>query len=154
PSMLVLSRRVNERIVLPAFHTAIQVVAVKSGLVRLGVDAPPNVAVYREELLPAETPLLPPSTAEQAQILRARLEALAGDVLSLRRRLQEEVWCVLEPPLARLEEELRALPVLAEPQQSKRPARRRRKALLVEDDPNECELLAGILRLSGIEVST
>jgi carbon storage regulator CsrA len=151
--MLVLSRRVNERIVLPAFHTAIQVVAVKSGLVRLGVDAPPNVAVYREELLPAETPLLPPSTAEQAQILRARLEALAGDVLSLRRQLQEEVWRGLETTLARLEEELKAL-VLAGPQQGKPLPRRRRKALLVEDDPNECELLAGILRLSGLEVST
>jgi CheY-like chemotaxis protein len=75
-------------------------------------------------------------------------------VLALRRQLQDDVWRVLETTLARLEGELRALPVPDEPRQSKRPARRRRKALLVEDDPNECELLAGILRLSGIDVST
>lgn len=34
------------------------------------------------------------------------------------------------------------------------PAGNARKALLVEDDPNERELLAGFLRLSGLEVAT
>jgi carbon storage regulator CsrA len=152
--MLVLSRRLNQRIVLPAFHTAIQVVAVKGGLVRLGIDAPPDVAVYREELLPKDTPLPPPSPARQAQTLRARLEALAADVLALRRQLQGDLRRLMETTLAHLEAELRTLPPPDEPGTGKRPPGLRRKALLVEDDPNECELLAGILRLSGIDVCT
>src|SRR5436309_7891479 len=48
--MLVLSRRLNEKIVLPAIQTNIQVVSVKSGTVRLGIDAPPEITVLREEL--------------------------------------------------------------------------------------------------------
>jgi carbon storage regulator CsrA len=49
--MLVLSRRLNEKIVLPSISTRIQVVAIKAGIVRLGIDAPPSVPIYREELL-------------------------------------------------------------------------------------------------------
>src|SRR5207253_1729452 len=48
--MLVLSRRPNEKLVLPGIHTTIQVVSVKGGTVRLGIDAPPDVAVWRAEL--------------------------------------------------------------------------------------------------------
>src|SRR4051812_29185682 len=48
--MLVLSRRLNEKILLPAIDTAVQVVAIKNGVVRLGIEAPPEVAVLREEL--------------------------------------------------------------------------------------------------------
>jgi carbon storage regulator CsrA len=49
--MLVLSRRLHERIVLPTLGITITVVAVKPGVVRLGIEAPPDVAVLRKELL-------------------------------------------------------------------------------------------------------
>ncbi len=49
--MLVLSRRLNEKLVLPGLNVTVQVVAVKNGVVRLGVEAPPSVQVLREELL-------------------------------------------------------------------------------------------------------
>jgi CheY-like chemotaxis protein len=90
-------------------------------------------------------------------MLRARLEALATDLVLLRRQLQGELLRDLETTVADLEREVRALPHPDGPEEVKRqpvPPGRRRTALLVEDDPNECELLAGILRLSGIEVST
>src|SRR5439155_14553891 len=48
--MLVLSRRTNEKILLPGINAAVQVVSIKPGVVRLGVEAPPEVAVYREEI--------------------------------------------------------------------------------------------------------
>jgi len=48
--MLVLSRRLNESIVFPYVPATVQVLAVKPGTVRLGVKAPPEVAVYREEV--------------------------------------------------------------------------------------------------------
>lgn len=49
--MLVLTRRENERIVLPTVNTTIQVVRIAGSTVRLGIDAPANVPVLREELL-------------------------------------------------------------------------------------------------------
>jgi carbon storage regulator CsrA len=49
--VLVLTRRPHEKIVLPGLHVTIHIVAVKGGTVRLGVDAPPEVQVLREELI-------------------------------------------------------------------------------------------------------
>src|SRR4051812_32688664 len=48
--MLVLSRRPNEAVRFPGFGAAVRVLSVKRGLVRLGVEAPPGVAVLRGEL--------------------------------------------------------------------------------------------------------
>ena len=49
--MLVLTRRPHEKIVLPGLHVTLQVVAVKGGVVRIGIEAPPDVRVLREELV-------------------------------------------------------------------------------------------------------
>ncbi|OJW13643.1 MAG: carbon storage regulator [Planctomycetales bacterium 71-10] len=48
--MLVLSRKVNEKIVIDG-GIVITVVKVEGGQVRLGIEAPSHVKVYREELL-------------------------------------------------------------------------------------------------------
>ena len=49
--MLVLSRRVGEQIVLPELGITVTVVAIKGGAIRVGIVAPPEVRVVREELL-------------------------------------------------------------------------------------------------------
>jgi carbon storage regulator CsrA len=48
--MLVLSTRLNEKVLLPDFATSIEVVAIQSGTVRLGISAPEEVRVLREGL--------------------------------------------------------------------------------------------------------
>jgi len=48
--MLVLTRRVNEGIVVPDLGLTITVVAVRGTAVRLTLDAPPGVIIYREEV--------------------------------------------------------------------------------------------------------
>jgi carbon storage regulator len=48
--MLVLSRRVDERIVVDGRIT-VTVVEIRAGKIRLGVEAPPEVPVWREELV-------------------------------------------------------------------------------------------------------
>jgi carbon storage regulator len=48
--MLVLSRKIGERILVPDYELAITVVAVEGNRVRLGISAPAEVAVYREEI--------------------------------------------------------------------------------------------------------
>jgi carbon storage regulator CsrA len=48
--MLVLSRRLNEKILFPGFDTTVQIVGIRSGAVRLGIEAPAEVRVLREEV--------------------------------------------------------------------------------------------------------
>jgi carbon storage regulator len=48
--MLVLSRKVGEQIVLPEVGIVLTVLDIRRGHIRLGISAPPEVAVYREEL--------------------------------------------------------------------------------------------------------
>lgn len=48
--MLVLSRKLGERIVIPDCTIEITVVAIEGKQVRLGVTAPRDVAVHREEV--------------------------------------------------------------------------------------------------------
>jgi carbon storage regulator CsrA len=50
-AVLVLSRRLQEKIVLPGLGVTIEVVAVQPGVVRLGIDAPPEVTILRSELV-------------------------------------------------------------------------------------------------------
>jgi carbon storage regulator CsrA len=62
--MLVLSRKPGERIVVPHVGLAVTVLAIEGKAVRLGIAAPEDVAVYREEVwqqLRQETHASPPS---------------------------------------------------------------------------------------------
>ncbi len=49
--MLVLSRKIGERIVVPDCGLSITIVSVKGNTVRVGFEAPAEIGVYREELL-------------------------------------------------------------------------------------------------------
>src|SRR4051794_35873515 len=84
-SMLVLSRRVHEKLVLPSVPATIQVVAVQGSLVRLGVEAPPRVAVLREEIYEPAAPAARP--AGLRHVLRNRLHNLGLGLGLLRRQL-------------------------------------------------------------------
>ncbi len=48
--MLVLSRKLGERILVPSCEMSVTVVAIEGNTVRLGITAPTEVGVYREEL--------------------------------------------------------------------------------------------------------
>jgi carbon storage regulator len=48
--MLVLSRKLGERILVPSCEMSLTVVAIEGNTVRLGITAPAAVGVYREEL--------------------------------------------------------------------------------------------------------
>ena len=54
--MLVLSRKLGEKIVIPGLDVEIAVVAIKGKAVRLGIAAPAEVAVRRQEV-PAQRSL-------------------------------------------------------------------------------------------------
>ncbi len=48
--MLVLSRKVGERVVVPECDLAVTIVAIEGNKVRLGFSAPAELGVYREEV--------------------------------------------------------------------------------------------------------
>ncbi len=115
--MLVLTRRLNERLLFPGLHTAIQVVSIKPGLVRLGIEAPAEVRVLREEV-PDRVAQWGPSPEEEQnpslnlvqfnQMLNRRLDIV-------RKGLSEVQALAIKQPedasqlLARVEEDLSLL---------------------------------------------
>jgi len=48
--MLVLSRKLGERVLVPHCDLAVTIVSIEGNTVRLGITAPADVGVYREEL--------------------------------------------------------------------------------------------------------
>jgi carbon storage regulator len=48
--MLVLSRKLGQRLVVPHLQLAVTVLAIKGRAVRLGISAPEDLAVHREEV--------------------------------------------------------------------------------------------------------
>lgn len=48
--MLVLSRKLGERVLVPQCGLSVTVVAIEGNVVRLGFSAPSEVGVYREEV--------------------------------------------------------------------------------------------------------
>jgi two-component system, OmpR family, response regulator len=163
--MLVLSRRPNEKIVFPTLGVTVQVVALKPGLVRLGIDAPHDVTVLREEVLErtlqaGQAAIGQPPIQQLQQLnhlLRNRLNSTTIGLALLRRQMQAGLRDGMESTLAKIDSEINSLRQQVEGTLDAiqpRPPTRPRKALLVEDDQNECELLAGFLRLAGLEVIT
>lgn len=109
--MLVLARRVNERIVIPCVGATIQVVALRPTLVRLGIDAPPEVVVLREEVAeePGRGGGAPGPAAPLGRLLRCRLNHIARGLASLQRQLQGNPAPGLLAAVTELAEECRLL---------------------------------------------
>ena len=160
--MLVLSRRQHQKLLLPDCATTIEVLRVHGNQVRLGITAPEHVRVLRQELMESgEAP--PPRAAAENDAVRRMRHLLRNQVHTstiglalLRRQLESGDWEEAEATLAKLENELGRAREQCRELES--PAEKglsiRQRALLVEDNRNERELLAGFLRMSGFEVAT
>src|SRR5262249_43867360 len=163
--MLVLSRRIHEKIVIPCIGASVQVLSIRSGVVRIGIEAPPHVSVVREELLANSPPtngggmdLAKPglNLRELRHMVRNRISTANLGLAVLRRQCQAGLTEAAEATLQKLDAEFQALQEQVERAvEAARPQPvRPRKALVVEDDQNERELLAGLLRLAGLDVDT
>jgi carbon storage regulator CsrA len=114
--MLVLSRRLNERIVFPGTNISVRVVAIKQGTVRLGIDAPPAVTILREEVPdravewgPAATHPTSPAAAPELRkinrLLRNRLKAGSADLRLLRRQIRAGLLQDAEETLDKMQQD-------------------------------------------------
>ena len=118
--MLVLARQLNERIVLPTVPAAIEVVSIKPNGVRLGIEAPPEVLVLREEVLrrdgssPSKPLVLSESDAKTQlnrikHLLRNRLQAVALGLDLIRQQMDDSGTSELQGMLQRMEAEVRRI---------------------------------------------
>jgi len=160
----------HEKVLFPIINAAVEVVAVKPGVVRLGIEAPPEVIVLREELqeLSAEGRAAGKPFAEHAiqsqfgepnHLLRNRLNVASIGFALFSRQLQAGRLQDAEATLVKISKEFQLFQRQLEGEEKKSYLPRqtkpcKAKALLVEDNPNERELLAVILRMAGVDVDT
>jgi carbon storage regulator CsrA len=169
--VLVLSRRAHQKIVFPTLSAAVEVVAVKGGVVRLGISAPPDVPVHRAEVRQrrAEWGVAEPAPEgpdgltrlrRLRQVARRRLEVARIGLGVLQKQLADGRREDAALTLGNLDEDLELLQrrlgarAGGAPPPARRPARKAHTALLVEDNVNERQLLAHFLRGAGMEVAT
>lgn len=113
--MLVLSRQLHERIVLPSVPVAIEVVALTARVVRLGIEAPAEISVFREELLRRDSTSVSQLLAlfdadAEAQLDRAQLDLLHRlHILTLQfDRIRARVGDIEDPELQGMLQDLDA----------------------------------------------
>lgn len=157
--MLIISRRPQEAIVFPTIGITVRVVRVADKVVRIAVDAPRAVPVFRGELLQSPAPGQAGDALEEAarrarHDLLGRLNAATVGLHLARKQIEkghpDGADSTLQQALQALEGLEKELTNPTAPQQK---GQGRLTALLVEDNPNESALLGGYLRMSGVEVA-
>jgi carbon storage regulator CsrA len=147
--VLVLSRRPDENIVFSNLGVKVRILRVQGSLVRIGIEAPPEVKVLRGELGPAADGRPNP---RPGHALRNLLNKVNLSLHTIQQRLArgeaDRANALLEKVLADLEALDREYP--AAPPAPPAP-RHRFRTLVVDDNSNERELLAGLLGMNGCE---
>jgi CheY-like chemotaxis protein/sRNA-binding carbon storage regulator CsrA len=153
--MLVLSRRPGQKVVFPSLGITIEVLRSHGAVSKLGIEAPDDVPVARDEVLArqaaAAAPAPSPEDRSRRHAWRNKLNLLMLKLQLLQRELE---LGERDDPDQRLAEVISELTDLEQTTtdavvRSAPPA-----VLIVEDQANERELLATCLRLGGIEVAT
>lgn len=154
--MLVLSRRVNEEIVFPNLNIRVKVVRNQGGRVSLGIDAPECVDVARAERLTSMAVDGPLNGAALRHKIRNFMNHAQLAVELYDRQMKRGDIDAANTTFLRLLSQLR----LAETG-SMAPGQERNQAdfggpkvLVVDDDANERELMAGLLEMDGCHVDT
>ncbi len=161
--MLVLSRKAEQKVCFPGLGISVHILQVKGSTVRVGVDAPMEVRIMRDELqddsesgkprthvvrLPRE---LRHELRNQLNTLSLALHLFKQEIDSGRFQDAEETFDKLVEHIEQLSQNRALTPAnsKAAHEDHESPT-----ALLVEDEPNEREMLAGFLRMQGYEVAT
>ncbi len=156
--MLVLTRRLSETIVFPGPGVTVRLLSVKGGSVRVGIEAPPEITVLRGEVQERQGEWAP-APAEAAAPVNGlayrRVETARKGLAEAQRQLAAGRPAEAAETLRRIDEDL----VLLERRLGGTPGAHAapggpRRALVVEDNPNERELLALFLRNAGLDVDT
>jgi carbon storage regulator CsrA len=160
--MLVLSRKEDQKVCFPSLGVTVQILRVRGSSVRLGVDAPTEVRIIRDELedhgtgVPAQRSQIFRLPREMRHELRNELNSLS---IALHLFKQEIDAGLVQDADATFEKLVSKLTSVCENRALSREGTSRSdtfesSALIVDDAANEREMLAGFLRLHGFQVST
>lgn len=156
--MLVLTRKEAEKILFPTLGVSIEVLRIRGNKARIGIDAPSEIPVLRQELSGLKSVEFTAEVSPAVQLslllraIRQRLDRASAALNQLHRRLEHsgdrEAQQLVLDVFRELEVLDRQSGEAVEP-----PAAQLPRALLIEDDENQRELLGGFLRLSGFDVT-
>ena len=168
--MLVVSRKQNQSVVFPALGIRVDILRISGRTVSVGIEAPREVKILRDELATAGvadvSPQVPSdSAAKEMHALRNRMNKANLAMKLLHKQLAaglvedaEESLAIALQAFDQMEKTIASqdiTPSLAPLDfGASAVGSKRKRALLVEDDPNERMLLASYLRASGFEVDT
>ena len=160
--MLVLSRKEDQKVCFPGLGITVQILRVKGSSVKIGVDAPLEVRVVRDEIEDKSPQSLPPRShvirlpqdlrhelRNELNTVSIALHLFKQELAAGRRECAEATFDKLVAHLERISANEALTPTGVPPTESTKPT-----ALLVEDEANEREMLAGFLRLHGYQVAT
>ncbi len=159
--MLILTRREREKILFPTLGVSIEVLRVQGNKTRLGIDAPADIPVLRHELTDRKTIELTPedgSTRRQlcdlAHLVRQRLDRAASALNQLHQELDNTRDVHVQKIVMRLYRDLESLEREANRLIEWTDTAKATTVLLVEDSAVERKLMAAVLELSGLNVTT
>lgn len=159
--MLVLSRRAKDSVVFPNLGISVHVIRVEGRTVKLGIDAPRDVPVLRHEIADQwnqwnDYPV-GQKPKQLSHALRNRLNAATLGLNLLHRKMELGQFEDFEPTILKIFRELESMEKEVGQFQANEngpTATTPRRALLIEDNENESELLAGYLRTCNFHVAT
>lgn len=153
--MLVMSRRCDEEILFPNLGITVKVLRMQGHRVRLGVNAPEEIDVIRGELVNESEPHRRSSEADHKlrNVVNGLVLASRMFQMQMERGLEDKAHQTYLEMLHKLKQlDSSCRPVELAPPTDATPISSH--VLVVEDDANERELLAGLLRMEGCEVAT
>lgn len=157
--MLVLSRQAQEKIVFPGLGISVQVLRCSQRNVRIGIDAPRDIAVLRGEL--AEEKGLNADIVASRDFARLAMPNLkqtiheaAATLNQLHALSEASADNDTEASIFALFGHLKSLDLQVAALTPTQPAKTQSvRALLVDDNDNESRLLSSYLKIKGIEVT-
>lgn len=158
--MLILSRHPDQSIVIPQLDISMKVLDVRGKSVRVGIKAPRNVRVFRGEidfdnsLRNYSVEYTRVFSQKEFHDLKNQLNAVCLAVRLLQRQRDIGLHDDANQTFNRLVDQVDTLGEFLSSADKVQSEHSRCCALLVEDNDNERELLAGLLRLNGYEVKT
>jgi carbon storage regulator CsrA len=154
--MLVLSRRLYEKILFPNHDITVEVLQIRGGVVKMGITAPRHIQVLREEL---DNFAARKRESHSTHALNNKLNKLNLWLHLLEKQLElgnaDEARALLHKLSALFGElEAPAAPGSCDSQPTPQVEPGGWRTLVVDDDNNERELLAGILHMNGCQCAT
>ena len=159
--MLVLTRRESEKVLFPTLGISVELMRIQGNKARLGINAPKDIPVIRHELTERTPSELVPvggdanrPLRELANTVRMRIDWASTALDKLRESIGAEGEKHAREIVNELYRELESLEKEANQLVEWPDTARRKHILIVEDSAVERKLMAAVLELSGLSVTT